>query len=206
MSVSLKEKTILITGGSKGIGYGIAASLLAEGAKVAVTSRSEKSARKAAEELSKSGNAEVMGIAADVRDAESQVRAVSEVVARWGKLDVLIANAGLGHFVPIENMTIDQWNETIDTNLSALPKNGIHLRSFWERLGQGDAIGRFILPHTDADHSGQRGRRTIPQDQIVFTTLRVDAEECIPDLFTQDFQKIVGWTRLQRDFLDLGRK
>ncbi len=112
--------TALITGGSKGIGYGIAAILLKEGVNVAITSRHQEAADTAARELSKIGPGKVIGIAADVRDFDSQKNAVAKTLAAFGRLDVLIANAGVGHFAPITEMTPQQWHETIDTNLTGV--------------------------------------------------------------------------------------
>ena len=116
----IKNKTALITGGSKGIGLGIAKSLKDEGVKVAITSRSQQTVDKAVSELESIDAGEVLGIVADVRSMESQEAAVKKVIEAWGSLDVLIANAGLGHFASIEDLTADQWNETIDTNLTGV--------------------------------------------------------------------------------------
>lgn len=115
---NIKNKTALITGGSKGIGFGIAQSLKAEGMKVAITSRSQQSVDKAVSELGRIDGGEVLGVVADVRNMENQEKAVKDIIEKWGALDVLIANAGLGHFASIEDLTPDQWNETIDTNLT----------------------------------------------------------------------------------------
>ena len=112
--------TALITGGSKGIGYGIAASLLKEGVNVAITSRNQQDADAASAELSKIGPGKVIGIAADVRNFEAQQKVVAKTLETYGRLDVLIANAGIGHFAPITEMTADQWNDTIDTNLTGV--------------------------------------------------------------------------------------
>lgn len=117
----MEQKTIFITGGSKGIGFGIAASLIEQGARVAITSRTQASADEAAQQLGKAGKkGEVLAIAADVKDFSSQQRAVSKVLQQWGRLDVLVANAGLGYFDSIETLTPEQWNETIDTNLTGV--------------------------------------------------------------------------------------
>lgn len=117
---SLENKTVLITGGSKGIGYGIAEVLMREKMRVAITSRSPKAAEEAAARLNSAGVGEAMGIGADVRDLSSQERAVARVIAKWGTLDVMIANAGIGHFGSIETITPEQWQETIDTNLTGV--------------------------------------------------------------------------------------
>lgn len=116
--MSQEKKTAFITGGSKGIGYGVARTLLKMGYRVAVTSRSQSAADKAADKLSEYG--EIMGIEADVRNFESQRAAVEKVLDKWGRLDVLVANAGIGHFGSIEDLTNEQWQETIDTNLTGV--------------------------------------------------------------------------------------
>ncbi|MFP4089824.1 MAG: SDR family oxidoreductase [Cyclobacteriaceae bacterium] len=117
---NLEGKTALITGGSKGIGYGIAASLMEQNMKVAITSRSQSNADEAAAELNKIGKGKALGLEADVRSYESQQQAVEKMMKEWGQLDLLVANAGLGHFASIEEMTPEQWHEVIDTNLTGV--------------------------------------------------------------------------------------
>ncbi len=116
--MSEKNKTALVTGGSKGIGYGVAKTLLQMGYKVAITSRSLSAAEEAANKLSADG--EVMGVEADVRKLGSQEKAVKQILDKWGRLDVLIANAGIGHFGSVEELTEEQWKDTIDTNLTGV--------------------------------------------------------------------------------------
>lgn len=117
---SFDGKVALITGGSKGIGYGIAEALLNLNMRVAITSRTEESAIQGAKSLTQIGKGKVLGLVADVRNYHSQEEAVNVVLEKWGQIDVLIANAGIGHFGSIEDLTIDQWRETIDTNLSGV--------------------------------------------------------------------------------------
>lgn len=116
----LDGKTALITGGSKGIGYGIAEVLMRQNMKVAVTSRSQKAADEAAARLNRAGVGEAIALEADVRDLRSQEEAVNQVISKWGSLDVLVANAGIGYFGSIETLTPEQWQETIDTNLTGV--------------------------------------------------------------------------------------
>ncbi|MEZ4792661.1 MAG: SDR family oxidoreductase [Gelidibacter sp.] len=118
----LKDKVALVTGGTMGIGYGIALCLMNEGVKVVITSRDEDRALEAASKLDKAttSGAKAFGIQADVRDFESQQKAVKQVVEQFGQLDIVIANAGLGHFASIEDLTVQQWQETIDTNLTGV--------------------------------------------------------------------------------------
>lgn len=117
---NIQDKITLITGGSKGIGYGIARVLMDRNMKVAITSRSEERAKNAAETLNKAGKGEAIGIGADVRNMKEQEKAVKAVIEKWGRLNVLVANAGLGHFGSIEELSENQWNETIETNLTGV--------------------------------------------------------------------------------------
>jgi len=117
---AINEKVILITGGTKGIGYGVAEALIKEGARVAITGRSGDAANLAADNLNKLKPGSSLGISADVRNEKDQQRVIDQVAKKWGKLDVLIANAGVGFFSSIETLTIEQWRETIDTNLTGV--------------------------------------------------------------------------------------
>jgi NAD(P)-dependent dehydrogenase (short-subunit alcohol dehydrogenase family) len=113
-------RTALITGGSKGIGYGVAEALINAGVKVAVTSRSQEAADKAAQQLNTIKEGYAIGMAADVRSLESQQAVVDAVLQQWERLDYVIANAGIGHFAPIQELTPEQWQETIDINLTGV--------------------------------------------------------------------------------------
>ena len=118
--MSTKIKTALITGGTKGIGYGVAETLIKEGIKVAITGRNEETVNKAMAQLNKIKEGYALGVVADVRDFESQQNAVNQVIEQWGGLDILVANAGVGHFASIESLTLEQWHETIDINLTGV--------------------------------------------------------------------------------------
>ncbi|HLT41624.1 SDR family oxidoreductase [Albibacterium sp.] len=112
------DKVAIITGGSSGIGYGIAESLLKEGYNVAITSRSEARALEAVKKLKGIGVGAVIGLEVDVRSFDDQVTAVKEVVEKWGRVDVFVANAGVGHFASVADLSVEEWHETIDTNLT----------------------------------------------------------------------------------------
>jgi 3-oxoacyl-[acyl-carrier protein] reductase len=113
-------KTILITGGSKGIGYGIAEVLVKENWKVAITGRNSEQVTAAATKLNAIRKDHALGIVADVRNYQQQAAAVEKVLQAWSQLDVLVANAGIGHFGSIETITPEQWHETMDTNLTGV--------------------------------------------------------------------------------------
>ena len=117
----MKNKVAYITGGSKGIGFGIADALMKQGVHVAITSRTQSSADQAADVLkSFNPNAKAIGIEADVRELKHQEKAVQKILSEFGQLDYVIANAGLGHYHSIEDLTETQWKETIDTNLTGV--------------------------------------------------------------------------------------
>ncbi len=113
-------KTGFITGGTKGIGYGIAKAFLEAGMNVAITGRTAESIREAVTSLNEYGNdaSYAIGIVSDVSNYDSQKEAIAEVQEEFGSIDVVIANAGVGHFAPIDKLTISQWEKTIDTNLT----------------------------------------------------------------------------------------
>lgn len=116
---NLTNKVAYITGGSKGIGYGIAKILLDHGMKVAISSRTIDAAKLAAESLSKDPS-RILALESNVSSLAAETKAIQSVIDHFGQLDVLVANAGVGHFVHIENMTEQEWKETIDTNLTGV--------------------------------------------------------------------------------------
>lgn len=116
---ALQNKVAYITGGSKGIGYGIAKTLLDEGMRVAITARNLEKAKEAAGSLSKD-ESRVLAIESDVRSIESETNAVHQVLEHFQQLDVVVANAGVGNFSQIDTLTEEDWRETIDTNLTGV--------------------------------------------------------------------------------------
>ncbi len=113
-------KTVLITGGSKGIGYGIAEVMIRAGWNAAITGRNQAQVEEAAVQLNAIRKDSALGIVADVRNLAQQQAAVAQVLITWGQLDVMVANAGIGHFGSIETLTEEQWHETMDTNLTGV--------------------------------------------------------------------------------------
>ncbi len=119
MQNNINNKVAYITGGSKGIGFSVAKTLLASGMKVAISSRSLDAAKKAAALLS-SDSKLVLAVESDVSLPDAETNAIKTVMDHFGQLDVLVANAGVGHFAPIDTLTAEQWKETIDTNLTGV--------------------------------------------------------------------------------------
>ncbi len=114
------ELVVLITGGSKGIGRSTAEALVDAGAHVAITARNAEGVREVAQELGARGGGRAIGIAMDVRDYDQQRDAVAETVAAFGRLDGLVANAGVGRFGSIADLSVEDWHAVIDTNLTGV--------------------------------------------------------------------------------------
>lgn len=118
--MDLTGKTALVTGGSKGIGYGVAAALVKEGVNVTITARTQKDVEQAAGSLTDMGPGRALGLTCDVRSYADQQRVVGETVQEFGGLEVLVANAGVGHLASITDMTPEGWSDVIDTNLTGV--------------------------------------------------------------------------------------
>ena len=145
-------RTVLITGGSRGLGLVMARLFAAEGAKLALLARTAEDLEKAKEELAPSG-ADVHVIPCNVRNREEVERAVAETVDRYGRLDVLVNNAGVIQVGPVEHMHQEDFQEALDVHFwaayyateAALP----HLRAG----GNGRIVniasiaGKVAVPH-----------------------------------------------------------
>ncbi|WP_421810345.1 SDR family oxidoreductase [Flagellimonas sp.] len=116
--MDLEGKVAYITGGTKGIGLGIAKSLLQQGMKVAISGRSRDSVDKAVNQLN--GGTNVLGVVSDVVGLQDEIDAVEHILKTWKQLDVVMANAGVGHFAPIDAMKPEDWNQMINTNLNGV--------------------------------------------------------------------------------------
>lgn len=114
-----QNKVAYITGGTKGIGFGIAKILSNQGIRVAISGRKQEDVEKAAAEISRDAS-KVLGIVSNVRNFESEEKAVSEIKNHFGQLDYVVANAGMGVFKPVDELSVDEWNDMIETNLTGL--------------------------------------------------------------------------------------
>ncbi|AZA59704.1 SDR family oxidoreductase [Chryseobacterium indoltheticum] len=115
----IENKVAYITGGTKGVGYGIAKILLENGVSVAFTGRRKEDVEKVENEL-KQYSANVLGLISDVKNLEDELNAVKSIIEKFGRLDFVIANAGLGIFKPVDELSSEEWNDMIETNLTGV--------------------------------------------------------------------------------------
>lgn len=118
MRISLTSKVALVTGAGSGIGKAAALLFAAAGAKVGALSRTESEVRRTAEEIRQAGG-DAIALKADVADADQMSAAFQQMMDRWGRLDIVFANAGVnGVWARIEDLTLDDWNKTLAINLT----------------------------------------------------------------------------------------
>jgi 3-oxoacyl-[acyl-carrier protein] reductase len=120
-SQKLSGRIALVTGGSRGIGLGIAGALLAAGAKVVITGRDRSQLDEATRQLSQGDRRDrVHAVSADISRAPDAAAAVAAVVEKFGALDILVNNAGVGVFANVADMEDAGWHQVIQTNLSGV--------------------------------------------------------------------------------------
>jgi len=111
-----KGKVVVVTGGNSGIGLGVARAYALEGAQVAITGRNENSLEVAAKEIG-DGTLAIQSDAGKVTEIEAAMKKIKE---RFGRIDALFVNAGVGKFVPFEKVTEEFFDETVDINMKGV--------------------------------------------------------------------------------------
>jgi 3-oxoacyl-[acyl-carrier protein] reductase len=111
--------TVIVTGGSRGIGLAIASAFAQSGYHVAITGRDARALAAAEKQLLTHGG-NVLASRTDVRDYAAVESFVDAVVKKFGGIDVLVNNAGVGAFAPVDEMSLEDWHRVIDTNLNAV--------------------------------------------------------------------------------------
>jgi NAD(P)-dependent dehydrogenase (short-subunit alcohol dehydrogenase family) len=114
----LQGKTALVTGASRGIGRSIAEALVRSGAAVAICGRSAEGVHQAVQEMAEQMGSRVTGMAADVGRPEEVEALFRFADQSLGGLDILVNNAGVGVFRPVADLSLEEWRQTIETNLS----------------------------------------------------------------------------------------
>lgn len=117
--MEIRDKVILITGSSSGIGKAVTEIMSAKGGKLALIARREVELNKLAKDLSNNGY-EILVAPADITHREMVASAVKETINKFGRIDIVINNAGLGYFGSIENMSMEDFDRVIKTNIYGL--------------------------------------------------------------------------------------
>ncbi|HUF49552.1 MAG TPA: SDR family oxidoreductase [Longimicrobiales bacterium] len=119
--MDMAGRIAIVTGASRGIGHAIAGALAAEGVHVALAARTARDVESAAAELSRRlSGSRTIGVACDVRSQQDCERLVQRTVDELGGVDILINNAGIGHFATVADMSPDDWRAVIETNLNGV--------------------------------------------------------------------------------------
>jgi 3-oxoacyl-[acyl-carrier protein] reductase len=143
--MDLRGARVLITGGSSGIGLETARALIASGAQVAITGRDGAKLRRAAEEV------KAHAIQADVSKPEDAARMVEDTIRAFGAFNVLINNAGLGHFAPLAELGVADFRRIMDTNVFGAMMAAQAAAKHFIAAGKGGNIVNI------ASTAGQRG-------------------------------------------------
>ncbi len=141
MDMEKANQTVIITGAARGIGFGIAQCFAAKKAHVVIADMNEEEARKAAEKIREQDATDAVGIACDVTRTEQVDDMIAATVKRFGRVDVLVNNAGICPFVNVMDMTPDVWKKTLDINLTgAFYCTQVVARHMIERGGGGRVV------------------------------------------------------------------
>lgn len=139
MDLGLKGRVALVTGSARGIGKAIAKVLLQEGCSVVICDIDEEELSRTESELSKYGN--VLAVPADVTDMDNVRRLVKTVVEKFGKIDILINNAGiLGGEIPFHELSLDDWEAVYDVNIKGTVRVTKEVLPYMRKQGWGRII------------------------------------------------------------------
>jgi NAD(P)-dependent dehydrogenase (short-subunit alcohol dehydrogenase family) len=113
----LTGRTAIVTGGSIGLGRQMAQGLAEMGANIALCARKKERCQETADELARLG-VRTLALGCDVKDSSAVQKVVAQTLELFGHIDILINNAGVSWGAPVEEMTLEQWNRVMDTNLT----------------------------------------------------------------------------------------
>ncbi len=140
MSGKLQDRIALITGASRGLGKAMALALAAEGASIALVARDREELQKTAEEVWRTGSGAQV-FQADITSEDQVLRLEKEVADAFGRVHILINNAGINIRKPITEFTLEEWRRVLDTNLTS---TFLMCRAFVPHMKGGNGYGRVI--------------------------------------------------------------
>jgi NAD(P)-dependent dehydrogenase (short-subunit alcohol dehydrogenase family) len=156
----LSGRVAFVTGASRGIGEAIARRLAAEGARVVLAARDRAACERIAGEIASAGG-EAIAVACDVTDGASVSAAIEAAVAKWGRIAVLVNNAGLGGPTPLDDPDDSRWDAILATNLTAVFRvtraASPHLPEGGSVVNLSSVLGRFGVPGMSAYTASKHG-------------------------------------------------
>ena len=146
------DRVVIVTGGARGLGLNLARQLVDQGARVAICSRTQEQLDTAEEELRERGG-DVLALRCDIRERDEVQQLVRRVLERWGRIDVLINNAGIIEVGPLDAMTDDDFKRSMDTHcwgtlnmvLAVLPQ--MRQRGWGRIVNVASIGGKRAVPH-----------------------------------------------------------
>ncbi len=169
--MQLEGKVALITGAGSGIGRAAALLLAKEGARVGALGRTEKELNAAVAEIERAGG-EAVALLADVSDAEQMRSAVDRLADRWGRLDIVFANAGInGVWAPIEEITPEEWDTTININLRGTFLTVKYAVPYLKRQGGAIVVTASVNGTRIFSNTGATAYSSTKAAQVAFTKM-----------------------------------
>ncbi|EBA09691.1 3-hydroxybutyrate dehydrogenase [Sagittula stellata] len=138
--MNLRDKVCIITGAASGIGHGIAKRYVADGAKVVIADLKLDAAQKAADELTAQGPGEAMAVEMDVTDEDQVNAGVAKVIDAWGRIDVLVSNAGVQIVHPLEDFPFNEWKKLLSIHLDGAFLTSKAVMPHMQKAGSGTII------------------------------------------------------------------
>src|SRR5260221_1643743 len=166
-ATDLRGKVAIVTGASSGIGEAVAEALVQRGARVALFARRENRLQALATGLAGQGSEEALIVPGYVRNPEDVQNLVNQTMQRWGKLDIVIANAGFGYRAPIVEGDVERWKNLLDTNVYGLL---LTLKYGVEKLLK-NGSGHVVVTSSIAGRSVTAGGAGYSGSKVAFQTL-----------------------------------
>jgi NAD(P)-dependent dehydrogenase (short-subunit alcohol dehydrogenase family) len=194
ISMRLNGKVAIVTGSSRGIGQAIALRLAKEGARVVVNSRKLDGTEETVNLIKKAGGTAV-GIAADVSDAKQVQSLVSQAVKRFGRLDIMVNNAGVADEAPLTKMTTEEWNSMIAVDLTGV---FLGVQAAAKAMKNGGAIVNTSsiaalvgFPQTAHYSAAKGGVRSLTQEAAVELGPKIRVNAVAPGIIDTEMTKSI---------------
>ena len=188
---TIRDKVVAITGASSGIGAATAVLLAGRGAKVVLGARRTERLAAVVERVERAGG-EAVAVPVDVRDRAAVAALVDTACTRFGGLDVLVNNAGIGPVSPLDDLRVDDWDAMVDVNVKGVLHGIAAALPVFRRQGR----GHFVVTASTAAH------RTV-SDQAVYSGTKV-AVRAICEGLRQEAGRDLRVTVVSPGFVDTG--